>query len=463
MIRAATAVLAAAALAGPLRAQAWLDTARVRAAFEAEVAATHAPGASLAIVAGDRIVYELAVGVASADTRLPMTTQTLVRIGSVTKMLTGLTAALLAQEGRVDLRAPIGRSARGLHAAIASLTLADLLGHRAGLVNEGAGDGAHDDAALGARVRRWGTAQRFAPPGDVYSYSSPGYWLAGHVLEQAADTPYADLVRLRVLEPLGMMRSTFRPTMAMTWPLAVDHRVEGDSARVLHPMPDDASTWPSGSLFSSARELGRLAVALLNEGRVAGVAALPAPAVARMHERSAPIAGTDCSYAFGLSGCRRGTLDLLSHYGFRGGSGAVFTLVPSRRVGIVILSNRNGGIFRRTEAAILRMLDPTPSAEAAAEPAPQRHPGAASVTRVAGMYVSGADTLRVESRGDSLVYRYGGNTQAAGLRGDSTIVVFGADGEIEQEFMLVRGTRTGTIYLHDGLNAFRRVSKAVRR
>ena len=48
-----------------------------------------------------------------------------------------------------------------------------------------AADGPHDDAALGARVRGWGAELSFAAPDAIYSYSSPGYWLAGYAIEQA--------------------------------------------------------------------------------------------------------------------------------------------------------------------------------------------------------------------------------------------------------------------------------------
>ena len=146
-----------------------LDTARVLSALESEARETHAPGASIVVVIGDRIAFAAAIGAASVETGQPMTPQTLVRIGSVTKSITGLTAALMANAGDVDLSAPVSRYARGLHPSIGDRSLSALLGHSAGLVNEAATDGLHDDAALGARVRGWKDEHVFAPVGDVYS------------------------------------------------------------------------------------------------------------------------------------------------------------------------------------------------------------------------------------------------------------------------------------------------------
>jgi CubicO group peptidase (beta-lactamase class C family) len=435
------------------------DTLVVDAAMRDEMRVTRTPGAAIAIVMGDSVVYAKGFGVASIETGAPVTPEMLFRVGSVTKMFTGLTAVMLSSKGKLDLRAPVGRFAKGLHATMGRVTLDQLLSHTAGMTNEAAADGPHDDAALGVRVRGWGAEHSFAAPGDIYSYSGPGYWLAGYAIEQAAGAPYADVVAREVLGPLGMTRSTFRPTMAMTWPLALDHRVSNDSVRLLRPYPDDITTWPSGSLFSSVRELSHLALALMHDGRVGARQAIPTAAVRVMHTRRAAVPGGNCGYTYGLSDCTRGGVRTLSHYGFRIGSGAVFTVVPEQKVAVIILANRNGAIFGRTESAVLNLLVPaSASPRQGAEPRPVQ-PTAAFRRRVAGVYASYPDTLRLIDRGDSLVYRF--RSELHPVRADasdsSAVLVVNATGEVEQPFMLVRGRSGRTWYLHDGLNAFRRV------
>jgi CubicO group peptidase (beta-lactamase class C family) len=432
-----------------------LDTAAVIAAVEREMQANRSPGVAVGVVIGDRVAFERGFGVASTEREERVTPATLFRIGSVTKAFTGLTAVRLAQRGTLDLQAPIGRVARGLHPSLRSITLHQLLSHMGGIIGEAANTGPHDDRALGDRVRGWSRSHTFAPPGDVYSYTGPGYWLAGYAIEQAAGAWFADVVTEQVLAPLGMVRSTFRPTMAMTWPVALDHRVGPDSVQVLRPSPDDASTWPSGSLYSSVRELSRFAIAFMNEGRLDGRQAIPTAAIATLSRRHGGLPGEECGYSYGLSTCRRGSVQTLSHYGFRVGSGAVLTMVPEHRVAIIVLSNRNGGIFAATERAILDQLlpvadDSVPDVSGARRPTVPR-------ARFAGTYVNGRDTLRLSVRGDSLVYRYGAGEARTRAEGDSSIVVLGTDGEPVQQFRLVRGASTTNVYLHDGLNAFRRV------
>ena len=437
-----------------------LDTAALEASVREEMRATRTPGVAIAVVMADSVVYSKGFGVASIETGAPVTADMLFRIGSVTKMFTGLTAVMLDHGGKLDLHTPIGRYAKGLHASLGRVTLDQLLSHTAGMTNEAAADGPHDDAALGVRVRGWGAEHTYTTPGDMYSYSGPGYWLAGYAIEQAAGRPYADVVAREVLAPLGMTRSTFRPTVAMTWPLALDHRVANDSVRLLRPYPDDVTTWPSGSLFSSVRELSKLAIALMHEGRVGGRQAIPAEAIRVMHTRHSSVPGGDCGYTYGLSECVRDGTRTLSHYGFRIGSGAVFTVIPDHKFAVIILANRNGAIFGRTERVALNLA--LPPRQASSQPETRPTPlDAVARRRFGGVYASYPDTVRLISQGDSLTFRYG--TTAAPVRGDAAdpnavLVVDGA-GQVQQQFMLVKGRDGRTDYLHDGLTAFRRVRR----
>ena len=455
-LTASLAAPASAQDAGALRLS--LDTAALSAALADELRATNSPGAAIAVVSGDRVVYARGIGVANIETGTAVTPETLFRIGSATKMFTGLTALLLASEGKVRFDAPIASYATGLDPALGRITLHQLLTHTGGVINEGAASGPHDDGALGERVRRWTSAHTFAPPGDIYSYTGPGYWLAGYAIEQAGSGWYADLVTQRVLAPLGMQRSTFRPTMAMTWPLALDHRVEGGRPMLLRPYPDDASTWPSGALFSSVAELARFAIAVMNEGRIDGRQVIPRDAVIAMSTLQAATPGGDgsCGYSYGLSVCARDGVRTLSHYGFRLGSGAVMTMAPEQRFAVIILANRNGGIFGRTERRAMEMMLPL---RAASRPAPAAS-GATGVApagrhRASGTYANGVDTLRLSARGDSLFYRYGSTEQPARENGND-ILVLDAAGRTVQRFFLARG-RGGNTYLHDGTNAFLRI------
>ncbi|HET9003317.1 MAG TPA: serine hydrolase domain-containing protein, partial [Gemmatimonadaceae bacterium] len=91
-----------------------LDTAALERVLLGEMRETHTPGVSIAVVRGSEVVYAKGFGVTSVETREPVTPETLFRIGSTTKMFTGLTAVLLAQDGKLRFDTPINRYAKGL-------------------------------------------------------------------------------------------------------------------------------------------------------------------------------------------------------------------------------------------------------------------------------------------------------------------------------------------------------------
>jgi CubicO group peptidase (beta-lactamase class C family) len=207
----------ASAQPGASRFQSIVETAR------RELADTHTPGAAIAIVEGDRMVFSIGVGVADVETAPPVMPEMLFRLGSTTKMFTATALVALMEERGTSLDSPIGGIVRGLDPPLARLTPHQLLSHTAGLRDGAQMFGRHDDEALGAEVRAMKASAFFTEPGAIHSYANPGYWIAGFVAEQIAGKPYADIMQQRVFTPLGMSRSTFRPTLAMTYPLAQGH------------------------------------------------------------------------------------------------------------------------------------------------------------------------------------------------------------------------------------------------
>ncbi len=163
-----------------------------------------------------------------------------------------------------------------------------------------------------------------------------------------------------------------------------------------------------------------------------------------------------CGYGLGISSCTRNGVRLASHYGFRSGSGAVLTVAPDSGFAVVILANRNGAIMRQTEQAVLdAVFGPTPPER----PEAQRAMTRGEASRWAGTYAMGRDTIQLRAKGDSLWYEYGATAPLVCVTDDSgALLVLDARGNTEQRFLLVPA-RSGAVYLHDGLTAFRRVAR----
>src|SRR5215470_900223 len=237
----------------------------------AELAETNTPGAAVGVVSGDRLVLAKGFGVSNVETGAPVTPDMLFRLGSTTKMFTAAALVTLSEEGKLKLDEPIGKYARGLSPKVSQLTADQLLSHTSGLKDDAVMNGLHDDSALGETVRQVKADFLFAEPRRIFSYSNTGYWLAGYLIEQVSGGNYADLLSERLFKPLGMQRTTLRPTIAMTWPLSQGHNVpKGGSPQVIRPFADNAGNWPAGSIFSSVNDLARFTIAFMNGGRLEG-------------------------------------------------------------------------------------------------------------------------------------------------------------------------------------------------
>ncbi len=237
-----------------------------------EMTATGTPGMAFAVIQGNRVVFARGLGVANVETNAPVTPDTLFRVGSVTKMLTAAAVVTLAQEGTLSLDAPLSKKDKKLDPKLGQLTLDQLLSQTAGLPDFPGGDGhEHGDESLDRFVNWLPTREFLLPPGAAFSYSNANYAVAGSLLMRVLGKPYANAMDETLFKPLGMTRTTLRPTVAMTYPLAVGHTISDlGKPAVIRPVADDSRLWPAGYAFSSVNDLSRFLIAVLNGGQVDG-------------------------------------------------------------------------------------------------------------------------------------------------------------------------------------------------
>lgn len=310
--------------------------APAEAAIRAAMEKSGIPGAAVAVVVGDKVVWTKGFGVANAETGAPVTPDTLFQIGSVTKSFTAAAILAAAADGAIALDKPVSTYVSGLTPCVGAPTLAQLLSHTGGIIDEPDEFGPQGEEGLGAYQRTWTNEYCLLPPGRAFSYSNSGFSLAGLALQEVDAKPFADVMKARVLAPLGMTRTTFRPTEAMTWPLAVGHRKSKDGKfEVVRPLANDARLWPAGTLYSSANEMARLVTALLNDGRVEGKQALPAGIAAKMRTAAVQVPTTDQRYGQGMFLQAEGD----GHGGTMTGYVAQYGLEVERRVAIVVITN----------------------------------------------------------------------------------------------------------------------------
>ncbi|HYI93126.1 MAG TPA: serine hydrolase domain-containing protein [Bryobacteraceae bacterium] len=411
---------------------------------ESELKGSGAPGAVVAIVQGDRVAHLKAYGVANVETGEKMTTDTLFRIGSTTKIFTAAAVLSLVNDGKLDLSKPISTYVKGLDPAIGSITTHQLLSHTAGLGDRGSGNGSHDDAALGLTMRALKSDMIELTPGEIFSYSSLGYWLAGFVLEEISGKPFADAVTERVFEPTGMKGSTFRPLMAMTYPIAQQHEGGPEKTpKVIRPFADEANSWPGGSAFASGRGLANFMSAFLNSG-------LSAETIKRMSSPQAAFPGSpDTHYGYGLVTSMDRGVRTVSHGGARIGFGSMLTMAPDQKVGVAVVVNRSNAMLGKVAQKALEMTVKYGPDKAEAPPSSS----GPAISDSAGTYVGGPIRVVLSTKDEAAEVSMDGKTYPVKSLGEGRFLAQGPVGY----FVLVPGPEGKTRYMHTNLRALRRL------
>jgi CubicO group peptidase (beta-lactamase class C family) len=344
-------------------------TGERRAAFEAYIADAlyrfDVPGAAVAVVQNGDVVYLNGFGVKEAGSTQPVTPDTLMMVGSITKSMTTMMAGALVDDGRltwqtrlVDL---LPEFAVGDPALTSRLTVRDAFCNCSGV--PGLNIESYFENAPRTPETVVTALADVAPTaryGEQFIYNNLLVGSGGYALG-VANGGSADLglaydvaLRERVLGPIGMRRSTFDPeTVLADGDYALPHAV--DLSGDLRPLPLTAERVllpyrPAGALWSNARDMARYLQTELARGvapggtRVISAENLEAtwtPAVSVPNYQGGPpeVAATRTSYGLGwLTGEYRG-LRVVSHAGGTGGFAAEIAFLPDADVGIVILTN----------------------------------------------------------------------------------------------------------------------------
>lgn len=327
------------------------DFGELEKTVNAELLEKNAVGAGVAIVKGDRVIFSKGFGTANVETNAPITGATLFQIGSITKTFTAAMILGMAEEGKLKLDAPIGDYAKNLSPKLSRVTLNQLLSHTAGIIDEPDEFGAGDESLMASYIRSWKDDYALFDGGEVFSYSNSGFALAGFTAQEQSGKLYADLMNERIFQPLGMQSATFRPTVAMTYPLAVGHQAKpNEKPTIVRPLPQDARLYPAGTIYSSLNDMSRFAVAFLNGGKIDGKQII-APAV--IEKMSAPhakqmSAADDTSYGYGLFMNTRRGVRTVWHDGSMTGYVASILFAPEQKIAVIILGNSNNVVFDKT-------------------------------------------------------------------------------------------------------------------
>jgi CubicO group peptidase (beta-lactamase class C family) len=426
-----------------------------------ELKETNTPGAAIAIVSGDRVVFLKGFGVSNIETGAPVTPEMLFRIGSTTKMYTDAVLVSLAEEGKLRLDEPISSYVKGLSAKLSQVTTHQLMTHTAGIKDDAPSYGPHDESSMRETVRSWKDDYFFTEPGRVFSYSNPGLTLAGLVAEEVGRKPYADQVSERLFKPLGMLTTTFRPTMAMTYPLSQGHRAVGQSKPVVvRPFADNAAYWPAGFIFSSASDLARFAIAFMNGGKIEGRQVLSPGVIAKLSTGYADVHSVfkGGKYGYGLMMHEFRGVQVAEHGGAIDGFGCMFQMAPGHRFAVIVLTNKGGQRLDKSAEKAMELLLPLKAKEEN-KPGQELPVTEAEMANYAGTYSQAGVSLEILIKDGKLFFKQGPAQLPMAKVGENRFTVARPGAPRPLELVIVPGADGKAEYLHFGLRAVKKVSQ----
>ena len=174
------------------------------------------PGVAVAVIEGDQVIYLQGYG--TAGNGKPLTPQTQMFIGSQSKSFTALAIVQLAEQGKLDLDAPVKTYIPWFRVAdetaSAKITLRHLLHHTSGLSESGYGMLLPLDASFEDAIHSLASAQLTAPVGMKHQYFNMGYAVLAYIVEITSGESYAEYIHNHIFTPLGMDSSTADPASA---------------------------------------------------------------------------------------------------------------------------------------------------------------------------------------------------------------------------------------------------------
>ena len=285
-------------------------------------------------------------GITSIENPLPVTSDTLFQVGSISKTFTGTLIMQLAEQGKVNLDAPVRTYIKDLKlsdkAVEKQVTVRHLLTHTGGWVGDYFNDFGNGNDALARRVKDIAHLPQVMPLGKIWSYNNTGFNIASRLIEVVTGKPYEQATQEMLLDPVGLKMSFFFPSdLLITYRFAMGHYNDNKKTFVSRPWAIGRAGNGVGGVVSTVKDL--LAYARFHMGngnRIIKRRSLEAMRVPQISAGGRGQMGTTWFIN------KSGPLTRYSHGGATNGQQAMFVFIPEKDFALTLLTNNdNGGVL----------------------------------------------------------------------------------------------------------------------
>lgn len=342
-------------------------------------------------------------GVTSVENPLPVTSDTLFQVGSISKTFTGTMLMQLAEQGKINLDAPVRKYIKDLklrdESVAKQVTTRHLLTHTGGWVGDYFNDFGNGDDALDKMVKDIAKLPQMMPLGKIWSYNNTGFNIAARLIETLTGKTYEQAAQEMLLDPLGLKMTFFYPSdIFFTHRFVVGHHIKKNKTLVSRPWAIGRAGNGVGGVVSTVKDL--LAYARFHMGN--GNHIIKQKTLEAMRVPQAEAGGRG---QIGITWFIRkaGAFIRYGHGGATHGQQAIFMFIPEKDFALAILTNSdNGGIVN--ENAITSALDIYFNVKADLPKPTQRTNE--ELREYLGSYRIGTEAFDLKARSGYLVYHH---------------------------------------------------------
>ena len=271
-------------------------SADVRAALSGFAEQFQLPGVSLTVIEEGEIVEDAAIGFADLELKVPMRTDTLNRIGSISKTMTAAAALKMVASGQIDLDREVSAYLDDFDGPARDVTLRQLMSHTGCVRGYRDGEGIsyihYEDATKPLELFREDPLE--CVPGARFIYSSYGYALMDAVMVRVSGEDFQSLMKELVWTPLGLERVALDDLRKVISWRARNYDLDAEGRLVNAPYSDSSYKYAGAGMLSSTRDLARFGAALMDGAFVTDEARSEMFAPALLKD------GTGTDYGLGL-------------------------------------------------------------------------------------------------------------------------------------------------------------------
>jgi CubicO group peptidase (beta-lactamase class C family) len=315
--------------------------AAIDAIVEAPIKANRVAGASVAVVRGNETIVERSYGFADLQLDVPTPQRAIYEIGSVTKQFTAAAILLLAEAGTLSLDDELTKFLTDYPTKGHRITIRHLLNHTSGI--KGYSELAEFGEVMMLKRPKQEVVKLFSSkpfdfaPGEDLIYNNSAYFLLGLIIEQVSGLSYADFVKSRLFDKVGMKDSSYCSERVIQ-----KNKVQGyDTANgrlVLKAYLDHSWPYAAGSLCSTAHDL------VLWNRALHGGNVLTAASYRAMTMPDKLNDGTEIRYAMGLAVLSVAGRRIIGHSGGINGFVSHVAYYPAEDLTVVVLFNTTGPV-----------------------------------------------------------------------------------------------------------------------